>query len=449
MSKPFAGSFRLYRQTKPKARWKVPGVPVYDPSWVVVISMPGAEPDKAMRPHLPLCEVCLSVAENPAVTRPNCACVKAAQTWAKEELVTRTHLLQAGRLNELRALRAPEKLTPLHEVLKVYVERGPADAAKRRNSLRSIWTQATGKEFEVMAWKDLTRGLFLDWAEIRQEAGRRGWLGVGSKKMPEDGWSQLRELREAGQIPSLDRRNAASWNVTIMGYLVNVKSMFNADARQHVLRGLTLPSLKEFLETTLDLPIEKGHRAIAADAWVKMLEAEPALEIENPRLWVVHELLLRLSCRPIEIQHARPSWLEKVEGRTRIIIKNRPEEGFSVKARANATDRAIWLPEKLVRAIEGVATETSLIGAKHVTEARHLIYYQHSEWMKRFLPEGSTKTSYLLRHFGAAERMTSGDATEAAALLGHSSTKLVESTYGKRLDTQEPISDDEILRRVA
>lgn len=44
--------------------------------------------------------------------------------------------------------------------------------------------------------------------------------------------------------------------------------------------------------------------------------------------------------------------------------------------------------------------------------------------------------------------MTSANSTKAAALLGHKTIVMMETTYGAVLETQEPVSDDEILRRV-
>ncbi len=453
MSKPFAGSFTFYRQIKPKSRWKIPHVRECDPSWVVVINLPGLPEDRRMRSHLPLCEDCKAWPDNPVKARPNCACIKAVEKWGKEELITRTALLQQQRIEELQAMVAPKKLAGLQEVVKVYLERGPKDKKQRVNSQKAMFEQCSGREFEEMGWKDLTRDLVYSWAEMRQEAGRRGWLGLKDvQAMPADCWPQLRALKAEGKLPALDRKTAMSANTTVLGYLTNVKTIFGQDSRQHVLRGMNLADLEHFLETKLTLKKPKGHKKIEAGRWAEMIEAEDELKQSNLRVWVLHQLLLRLNCRPKEARYARPSWLGTVKAtvgeRTRIVIVNRPEEGFILKAGDGATERAIWLPDILVKAIREVSTETSLIGAKHQTEAKGLLA-EHSTWIKQFLPKGSTQTSYLLRHSGAAERMTSGDSTQAAALLGHKTTQMVETTYGAVLETLDPISDDEILRRVA
>lgn len=464
MSKAFAGSFLFYRQAKPKPRWKNPLVREYDPSWVVAVNIPGSPRDRRMRPEFPICDSCLAhvanpaegIDDNPAKARPFCECVKLVNRLMREEMLVRTQLLQQGRIEELQAMVAPKKLGSLQEVVKVYLERGPKDRKQRVNSLKAMFEQSSGREFEEMGWKDLTRDLVYSWAEMRQEAGRRGWLGLKDvQAMPVDGWPQLRALKAEGKLPALDRKTAMAAmaaNTTVLGYLTNVKTIFGQDSRQHVLRGMNLPDLEHFLETKLTLKKPKGHKKIEAGRWAEMIEAEDELKLSNLRVWVLHQLLLRLSCRPKEARYARPSWLETVKAtvgeRTRIVIVNRPEEGFILKAGDGATERAIWLPDILVKAIREVSTETSLIGAKHQTEAKGLLA-EHSTWIKQFLPKGSTQTSYLLRHSGAAERMTSGDSTQAAALLGHKTTQMVETTYGAVLETLDPISDDEILRRVA
>ncbi|HEY1084929.1 MAG TPA: hypothetical protein VGE29_21875 [Prosthecobacter sp.] len=159
MSKPFAGSFSYFRQPKSKARWKSPAIPEFEPSWLVVLYMPGMSSDRGMRRHLPLCEDCKASPGNPSKERPNCACIKAVERWAKEELTTRTVLLQKGKLKELQEMREPEKYATPAKVLMTYKERGPKDAKARYNSLRCIFEQATGKDIKDLRWSSQTNYL--------------------------------------------------------------------------------------------------------------------------------------------------------------------------------------------------------------------------------------------------------------------------------------------------
>lgn len=452
MSKAFAGSFSFYRQLKPQARWKKPDVPECDPSWVVIIYMPGVPHDRRMRPFLPICEDCRACPENPVEKRPHCACIKAVERWGREELVTRTALLQQGKIKELQEMRSTTKYATPQQVLLAYEERGPDDAKARVNSLKWIFEQSTGQDCNMMRWSDLTDELVLGWAEMRQEAGRRGWLGAkGQRSMPENGWQNLREMRDARQLPALDTRTPMAANTSILSYLTQARTIFGEKSRQLILRGMRMPELKGFMTCAVPVVKPRGHKSIATDRWAAMIEAAEVLKQQDLHAWVVHELLLRLSCRPVEVLAARPSWLEEVEnaGRKRWLIRiiNRPDEGFTLKAGSSAVERAIWLTDALVAAIQQVKNETSLIGAKHATDALKILG-RHSKWMRAFVPKGSSQTNYLLRHSGAAERMTSGDSTKAAALLGHKSTAMTENTYGKVLNTLDPITDDEILRRL-
>lgn len=453
MSKPFAGSFSYFRQPKSKARWKSPAIPEFEPSWLVVLYMPGMPPDRGMRRHLPLCDDCKACPGNPVKDRPNCACIKAVERWGKEELTTRTVLLQKGKLKELQEMREPEKYATPAKVLMTYKDRGPKDAKARVNSLRCIFEQATGKDIKDLRWSDLTDDLVLGWAEMRQEAGRRDWLGPqGQRKLPENGWQLLRELRDVGNLPALDRSTPLACNTSIRSYLTQAKTIFGQESRQHILRGLRVPELEKFLSVVVPVETPKGHKSIATDRWAAMIEEADVLKEDDLPAWVVHELLLRLSCRPVEVVAARPSWLEESEheGRKRWLIRiiNRPDEGFTLKAGSGAVERAIWLTDALVAAIRQIQNDSSLIGAKHATDALKILG-RHSKWMRKYVPKGSSQTNYLLRHSGAAERMTSGDSTKAAALLGHKTTAMAETTYGRVLDIQNPISDDEILRRMA
>lgn len=449
--KTLIGSFVIYRTKKAASHPSFAAKP-WNPNWTVRFNMPGeTRKDKVAR-YYPVCPDCLACEGDPVKLRPNCACIEDVKKWAKSEQAVMTEALRRGDLKKKEEWLNPKRVARLADVLALYEIRGPDDRKQRLNYLKTIWAQATGRQFESMQWADLNRNLILDWAELRQEAGRRGWLGLGrGKNMPEGGWQKLRDIKagriQGERLPALDTRTAQPWNTTILSYLTSVKSIFGETARRNVLRELLLPDLTEFLEFTLDLPTPKGHKAMTRDQLQALLTGADKLRKSDPRLWVVNQLLMRLSCRPAEVEAARPSWLEKLKERTRIVITNRPEEGFMLKAGNDATERRIWLPADLAAAIHEVMTATSIFGARTKTEARDMVYYLHSQWMRKTASLDGTQTNYLLRHMGAAERMTSEGAGAAAALLGHSSEKLVKSTYGANFNTLDPLGDEEILRR--
>lgn len=450
--KNYAGNYALYRNVKPRGRWKDPAKPSYDPHWLVAFSFPQM-PRKRMTAELyPICDLCLAVEGNPVELRPNCECVKRVSKWAEEWLKTQTFLMQEGKVKELQQMRAPVRVAAPAEVWATYEGRGPADKKKRLNNWRLFVDQTTGKKVGEVPWSFYTTRNFLTWAEIRQEAGRRGWLALKPSEFPPTGWQELRALAESGGLPALNKRVASTWNTTIHSYLTQIKSIFGKESRQNALRDLTLPDLTEFLELSLDLPTPKGHKALTNAQLQALLEGADKLKKTDLRKWVINQLLMRFSCRPEEVQAARPTWLERVNHkgvqRTRIVIINREDEGFDLKAGAVARERMIWMPEDLVKAIDEVSTPGSLIGAKHKTDAEKLVQREHSQWVRKTAKLTGTQTNYLFRHLGAAERMTSQGAGAAAALLGHSGEALIHSTYGKNLETLEPIDDGELLRRL-
>lgn len=456
------GSFALKRQVQPREAWvhpttgvvvrrgwADPNVPEYQPNWVVTFSLPGTAPksmtagSKLVRYRI--CDKCMAEVGNPVVTRPRCDCILRVTAWAEAWLETQTVLLQRGEIERLQEMRAPKKTATLGAWLDLYLQRGPDDRQARVNALRAMVEEVTGLPLESANWETLTSGLVITWAEMRQEAGRRGWLGLGrGKNMPADGWAKIRAM---SKLPPLDTQTAQPWNTTILGYLVQAKTVFGDKVRAYALRELVIPELRDFRAASLPILTPKGHKKISPEQLLGLLKGADELRRSNLRLWVVNQMLMRLACRPVEVQAAKPSWLEVVGGRTRIVIVNREAEGFVLKAGAKATERRIWVPEDLAAAMREVMTETSLIGAKHKTEARDLVEYEHSQWLRGVAGLAGSQTNYILRHLGAAERMTSEGAGAAGALLGHSGEALVRSTYGANLATLEALSDAEILRR--
>jgi len=466
----YIGSFSLKRQAQPREAWvnpvtgavrrgwMDPKVPEFQRNWTVTFYMPGMAPkfmtagSKVVRYRI--CDRCLAEVENPVVTRPRCDCQQRANAWAEAWLETQTVLLQRGELERLAEMRAPKRTASLGDWLDLYLLRGPDDRRARVNALRAMVEEVTGLPLESATWETLTSGLVITWAEMRQEAGRRGWLGLGrGKNMPGDGWEQIRAMRSARLLPPLDTQSVQPWNTTILGYLVQAKTVFGDKVRAYALRELVIPELEDFRAASLPIQTPKGHKAITPGQLMGLLTAADELRRSNVRLWVVNQMLMRLACRPVEVMAARPSWLEVVGGRTRIVIVNRPEEGFELKAGAKATERRIWVPEDLAVGMREVMVEGSLIGArlsrkgKYVTSARQLVEYEHSQWLRSAAGLTGTQTNYILRHLGAAERMTSEGAGAAGALLGHADESLVRSTYGANLATLEALSDAEILRR--
>ncbi|MHB1082994.1 MAG: hypothetical protein ACYC67_26595 [Prosthecobacter sp.] len=457
------GTFSLVRQAKPKSRWESPDIPKFDPNWVIKFYLPGQAPKVKSGPDkvvFPICPKCLALPLDKGGVWDDdakCKCLQWPRKWATEFLKTQTHLLMTGALQELEKLRNPVQWTPLKKVLEVYEERGPDDANKRANYLRKIIEVPTGKAGEQMTWEDLTKARCFEFAALWQAAGRQGWLERGV--MPADGWARLRAdmARPAGDVEperlvrAVDAKAAMKCNTSIRNYMNAAKSIFGQWSRDNYLAGLQIPPLEDFLSTKVKVQLTKGHREFSRADYLAVMDALPDLKKNNPRVWLVNQMLMRFGMRPEEVWPSRPCWLEKQgEGkkqRTRIKIINREDEGFTLKAGEDATERMIWVPVEMLAVMEQVKTEAFLIGGKHQTEARNLVEREHPQWLRE-IGVDVDRPNYQFRHFALAERLTSEGATKAAALGGHSNSQITESTYARTLGTLEPLSDEEMYRRL-
>lgn len=458
----YIGTYSLVRQVKPSSRWKTPGVPSYDPNWVLKFYLPGkpvlvrSGPDDAV---FPICDRCMALpAECGGVMkmRESCKCQVWPRRWAVEFLKTQTHLIMTGAVQLLQEMRSPEVWTKLKDVLTTYEQRGPSDAKKRANYLRTMIMVPTGKAEDEVCWADLTKGRVFEFAAMWQAAARKGWLERGA--MPADGWARLRtELAKplsdpTREVKAVDSKTVMACNTSIKNYLNSAKSIFGQWSRDNYLPGLKIPPLEGFLGTKVKVMVPKGHQEFTREEYLAILDALPELRRSNPRVWLVNQMLMRFALRPEEVFPARPTWLEEVaqgkkEVRTRINIVNREEEGFVLKAGVNAKPRHIWVPDDMLAVMQEVKNDHSLIGGRTATEARNLVEREHPVWL-RSIGVDVERPNYKFRHFALAERVTSGDATKGAALGGHSTSATTEKNYARVLGTLEALSDAEIYRRL-
>lgn len=301
--KTYLGSFTLRRQPRSAARQAVPGASRFEPNWAVRFYLQGKEMLRSAK-LFPVCDKCLACEGDPLVERKSCECHKGAAKWAESFLVTQTVLLQQGEMKKLEELRSPPKWTPVAEVLAVYRERGPGDRVQRLNYLDSIYEQTTGKDAARLQWDELDGDLLRDWAELRQEAGRNGWLGAGAgKNMPEDGWEKLRALKRENKLPRLDTTTVAEWNTTIVNYLASVKSIFGESARGNELRGLNIPPLESFLAVKMKklLPVPEGHKEIPEKVMRAIEESLPQLLKDDPLVWTFFMICDESGLRPVSV----------------------------------------------------------------------------------------------------------------------------------------------------
>jgi hypothetical protein len=410
------GSYSIYRQ--PKVRPE--GMPQYEWKWVVRFFIGTGKPLTRSKHPYPICDRCLAEVGNPVESRQNCGCQKKVRDWAEFFLKTHTALLQRGEMDRLTELLTPKKWTPVSEVLAVYLERGPKDRRQRVNFLAAIYEQTTGKDISRMEWEELTRALVYDWIELRQEAGRRGWLGMGAgKNMPSEGWAVLRELQRARKLRR-DTESVEAWNTTIIGHVVSAKSIFNSMSRDDTLRGLNIPPLEDFLGVKLTkmLPVPKGHREIEEGLMGRIVEAMPRLKAESPRVWAFVLVCAWLSGRPGKVLELRGGALEEKADGTGIITQPAAKGG---------NESFTMVDAECVQAVLAVRSVENLFGARHVTEAKEILKDANA-WLKGLGMEGTKKMSMFRHHKLNLLRNTLGDEMAAAA-AGHTTTAMVRSTY--------------------
>lgn len=409
----------------------MPGAAKFEPNWAVRFYLQGKEMLRSAELYR-VCEKCAACEGDPLEVRSSCGCHRAAHKWAVAWLEGQTALLQAGEMKRLEEMRNPKRWTGLQEVLEVYGKRGPADRRQRLNFLASIYEQATGREMSQMVWDDLTRDLFLDWAELRQEAGRRGWLGAGAgKNMPVHGWQTLRALKAGGELPALDDRTTAAWNTTILTYLTSAKSIFGDKARSKVLRGLEVPPLEEWRAITLELPCPKGHKSIPESIQSRIEAALDRLKKANPRVWLFFMLCDETGMRPVSVRRLAKDSLtvltkaEALTERKKMAKEWRVDEadlcdfGGLVRVQAAKHGNEVMTPvsaEVVALALE-VMTAGSLIGARHVTEGREL-HKELNTWLRECGVTG-THAAYMLRHRKGQMMRRFGGKAAVGAALGH------------------------------
>lgn len=330
------GTFSLYRAVKPKNRWKIPGEVEYDPNWVGYFFLGEKKPMVRTAKLYPVCPRCKAIEQgkDPVKERPDCECHRGAAKWAKLFLNTQLELMRRGEMDKLQALQGPAKWTPVAEVLKVYRERGPGDRVQRLNYLDAIWEQTTGKPTSRLQWDDLTGDLLRDWAELRQEAGRRGWLGVSAgKNMPPNGWEKLRALKVQNRLPALDTKTVAEWNTTIVGYVASVKSILGNGARDKELRGLRIPPLESFQAVRLkgELPTPEGHKEIPEKVLEEIERQLPQLLKDDPAAWTFFGICDESGLRPVSVCRLSKSDLKMLSAAEAATVKAQMAKEWRVK----------------------------------------------------------------------------------------------------------------------
>ncbi len=425
------GSYHLIRQAKPESRWKVPGVREFDPHWVVRFCLPG-EQKRVTAKLYAVCEKCLAVEGNPAEVRPNCSadgCQRDVKRWAD--------------LEDIKASEAwlrPKQYASIEQVLAVYLQRGPSDRRQRVNMLAAIYEQVTGREIGRAKWEELNQKLLMTWAEMRQEAGRRGWLGLGAgKNMPTGGWALLRAMAADGKLKAVDERSVAAWNTTITTYLVSARSIFGEKSRAKVLRDLSLPDLGDFMAALpVDLPCPEGHQEIPVAVMSEVERRLPLLRGVDAQLYAFFLACEETGVRPgtlrvLEAEALRVlSAEEMLFWKARMAVDWKMEEaeicdfGGLLDVPAKKGGHAVRTPvsAELAGLLVDLRTPGNLFGCKHKTAAGDL-HERLNAWLRECGVEGN-HVAYLLRHRKAQALRRFGGKSAVAVGLGHTSEAMAE-----------------------
>lgn len=393
------GRARFYQQVKARSKWRDPEVPEYYPNWLVRFRV--------------LSKTWVQVAEDYPVAQG----LGPVKEWARELIKTQAHLLQTGKTEALRAMREPVRSVSLADLRPVYlgnVPPGKPDYRKNFSRLASMLTEYHGRdEAEIVVdGRFLNRAMVLGWARMRQAHFLRGWSVAGAAPM--NAWEVLRADLAAGKLPGLDKSTALPVNTTIATYLRCAKSVF-ANGREYLL-PLVLPELSEFLGVVLKLPVPKGHvmdDETAERVWAGL----PALRESRPGVWAFFQVMAWTAARPVQVRGmTEKALVETVEG-----------WALQVPAAKGGNPVLHLIAADVAQALRDISAPGSLIGAGSATAAAK-IWRGCNEWLRSFGIEDK-HASYLLRHRRGQQWRDLGGVDLARDGMGHTSSKMVLSTY--------------------
>ena len=460
------GGFFLVRQKRPELQWVEGDVSSrYFPAWRVKLSLPGGV-QRMLSSALGICPKCLAVPadKTPTKERPSCGCQVEARRFGQAALEAELAVWHDERMTALGSWRLRSAGVTNAKVRETYEANVPMSGRKNylKNVSRwwSIMEEALGRDPGPLSPSVLTWELALDWIQMRQEFYRRGWSRRGGVPADiADPWAVLRAELKAKRLPPIDKASVSEGNTTIKGYINAARAVLGPTSRSEYLRGIELPDLSSFMEGKIKLPSPKGHREIEPDHYHAMYEAAPALAAEDPALWVVLQMLWRFGCRPIEVWHATPDWIEHDAEGPIFVLKNRPEQGFviseedeeekpfgfALKARDRAIERRLRIAPDLWKVMQGIQTAGSLVGAGSRTAAQRLVERSANEWVRRFLPRATYGQHgvYLLRHYVGRLVARRHGVTMASLWLGHATeatlqgrrATITETTYASGAGT--------------
>lgn len=425
------GSFCLARNRKPGGG--------FYPNWLVQFRLPDGIRERESS-KLPICAKCL-VDEDALKARARCACIEEVKAWAAVRLEELVIEWKAGRLNAQEDVRAPVvKALTLGEVGAVYLVRGPEDRVECLRALHRVVLSARGLMMEECFVKDaVTRELSVNaaaavwavrldelvpdmWDEFAwsyQEYERKGWTKRGEVEVPADAWVQIKKARPAHPDP--DRTSATCANTTIISQMRKAKAVLGPESRDSYLKPLRerFPDgLRKWWETKVKVRTPDGRFSLSREVYEKMWKGLPALKVDDPQVWGLLRLHWTTGMRPCEAAAARLSWLEvDAEGVVMLVVRNRPEEGFTMKDSTTRQERPWPLPADLLELLPRISSAGHLLGCE-TPHAWEMVYRRASAWLREMGVEG-TQTLYNLRKLVATVKVANEGLEKAQVALGH------------------------------
>lgn len=412
----------------------------YESRWLVQFKLPEIG-RKRESSKLPICAKCLEN-EKALQDRAKCECQKDARAWAAVRL---DELVRKWKGDRLQKSEKKVKVLMLTEVEAEYSLHGPADRDDNLAALRRVVEVSKGKPFKDVSAEDLHPDDWDIFAWCYQEYERRGWTKRDGSA-PADAWAQVRKALPARVV--LDRKCATTGNTTILSMMRKAKSVLGALSRDSYLTALRSRFPREVVhawwETKVKLRVPDGRFNLSREVYETMWSGLAALKQDDPQTWALIRLHWTTGLRPIESSQARVTWLEVDEGgAVLLVVKNRPEEGFTMKDAETLQARPWPLPADLVEMLPKLVGKAGNLLGCDTPGQWDRVYRRASEWLRMCGVTG-TQTLYNLRKLvGTVKRVNEGSEKMAAA-LGHSNTRTGEEFYAGTSQVIKALTDAEL-----
>lgn len=246
-------------------------------------------------------------------------------------------------------------------------------------------------------------------------------------------------MRQGLATPDLSTRRRE--NITINSTWRQARDLFAARYRASApWAALQLPPDLEGWLSTPQLPVPRqGWKPWPLASYQAMRTAGDA--IEDPNLWLAHQLLRRLGLRTGELKAATSDWIVPMVGDGwGLDVRDYPAgicpypyqiKGAAARILPLPHDLAVILRQKQGWLIEG-QREFDVFRGK-VRIRMPLIDDVHAQWLRAFCPAGVQKPNHELRKWVGAVLFTTQGAAAASRFLGHSDSKVLEAHYSDYL----------------